>query len=243
MATKATWTRMLVNQWDFSGVSNSLETSVNVVREDVTTFQSTAKQFVAIGPEGSIAQQGYVTAGNANTFEYELTDAINDTDALYVAALYGTDVAKCAAYVARATNADGMSIKAASDKVLTLSGSWGEGVGIARGLRMFSGTISATGGQTYIDMGAAGGAGGLAWLFIQAITGTATNATITVQSDDNTGFATPATEGTFTFSAVGGQEIALSGAVDRYVRLNATSLGGATNYTVVGVIALSGITY
>ena len=69
------------------------------------------------------------------------------------------------------------------------------------------------------------------------------NATITVQSDDNTGFATPATEGTFTFSAVGGQEIALSGAVDRYVRLNATSLGGATNYTVVGVIALSGITY
>ena len=243
MATKATWTRLLVDQWDFSSVSNSLETSVNVQREDVTTFQSTAKQFVAIGAEGGIAQAGYLTTFAANSFEQEITEAINNTESLYVAALYGTDTAKCPAYVARGANADGMTIKAASDKVLTLSGSWGEGSGICRGYRMFSGTISATGGQTYIDMGAAGSAGGLAWLFIQAITGTATNATITVQSDDNTGFATPATEGTFTFSAVGGQEIALSGAVDRYVRLNATSLGGATNYTVVGVIALSGITY
>ncbi len=243
MATKSTYTRVLVNQWDFSGVSNSLETAINVVREDVTTFQSTAKQFVAIGPEGGITQAGYVTTADADSFELELTDAINDTDSLYVAALYGTDVAKCPAYVARATNADGMTIKAASDKVLTLSGSWGEGVGIVRGYRMASATISGTGAQTYIDMGAVGSAGGLAWLFVQAITGTATNATITVQSDDNTGFATPATEGTFTFSAEGAYEVALSGTIDRYVRINCTSLGGATDFTVVAVIAVSGITY
>jgi hypothetical protein len=78
---------------------------------------------------------------------------------------------------------------------------------------------------------------------VQTITGTATNASIVLQSDDNTGFSTPGTECTFTFSAVGGYEQAISGTVDRYVRLNCSSMGGATSFVVVCVAAVSGVTY
>ncbi|WP_230685363.1 hypothetical protein, partial [Streptococcus pneumoniae] len=84
--------------------------------------------------------------------------------------------------------------------LITANGSWFDGTGIKRGLQVYRGTISATGTTTYIDTGAVGSAGGYAWIWITAVTGTATNATILIQSDDNTGFSSPATEATFTFS-------------------------------------------
>ena len=56
-----------------------------------------------------------------------------------------------------------------------------------------------------------GSDGGTAYLFVTTITGTATNATITVQSDDNTSFTSPATEGTFTFSDEGVYVVTMTG--------------------------------
>lgn len=245
-AVKATYTRLLVNQWDFSGVSNSLEVALENAREDVTTFQATGKEFLATDTSGTISQQGYFADAAAGEFEQEIQDSIDDTDTLYVAALFGTNTEACPAYVARATNTSGMTLAAQTPGVITVSGEWFQGTGIQRGLRVWTGTFSATGAQTspaYIDLGSAGAAGGNAWLFVQTITGSATNATITLESDDNTGFTSAATECTFTFSAVGAQEQALSGAIDRYLRLNCTSKGGATSFVVVCVAAVSGVTY
>ena len=59
--------------------------------------------------------------------------------------------------------------------------------------------ISATGAQTspgYIDLGAAGAAGGTAWIWVRAVTGTATNAAIVLQSSTATGFGSPTTRAT-----------------------------------------------
>ena len=67
-------------------------------------------------------------------------------------------------------------------------------------------------------------------MHVSAIGGTATSATIDVESSiDNLSFAS---EGTFTFSAVGGFTLALSGTVNRYLRINLTSMGGATSITL-----------
>jgi len=132
------------------------------------------------------------------------------------------------------------------DGALAVNGGWNGGSGIKRGLRVWSGTFSATGAQStpaYIDIGAAGTAGGFAYLHIQAITGAATDAVILVESDTATNFASAATEATFTFSAVGAQEQAMAGTVNRYIRLNCTDLGGATNFTVVAIACVSGVTY
>jgi hypothetical protein len=246
MAVKAKYTRLLVNQWDFSDVSNALDVSFALDKQDVTTFQADGKQYLVMGAEGTITQKGYLTGVAANYFEKEIFESVKDAESLTVAALFGTDTAACPAYVAPGCNTDGFGIQAPAAGVITLNGQWGSGSGILRGLRVWSGTFSATGAQTtpgYIDLGGAGSAGGKAWLFVQTITGAATNATITLQSDDATDFVGAATEGTFTFSAVGAYEITLSGAVDRYVRLNCTSKGGATSFVVVGIVAVDGVTY
>jgi hypothetical protein len=252
MAHKGKYTRLLMGSstyaYDFSGVSNSLETSFGVDMIEDTTFQATAKSEMAGDPSATITQNGYAvrSATEAENFEKHLTDAIESTTSLTVAALYMTDLDACPAYVARATNAKSMKISGKTGGLVTIQGDWPQGTGIVRGVRVWSGTISATGAQTtpgYIDLGAVGTAGGYAWLFVRAITGTATSADVLLQSDDNTGFATPATEGTFTFSTTGVVEVALSGTVDRYVRLSTSDMGGATNFTVTAIVAVSGVTY
>lgn len=245
-AVNSRYTRLLVNEFDFSGVSNSLEVALEVAREDTTCFQDTAKVFTVTDTSGTITQQGYFQNAAAGEFEQEIQESIANAESLYVAALFGTNADGCPAYVARATNTGNFNIAAQTPGVITVGGEWFQGTGIRRGLRVWSGTFSATGAQTtpgYIDLGAAGSAGGSAWLFVQTITGTATNATITLQSDSSNAFGAAATECTFTFSAVGAQEQDLSGTVNRYIRLNCTSKGGATSFVVVCVAAVSGITY
>lgn len=248
MPVKSKYTRILVGSngaggaWDFSGVSNSLSVELASERLEDTTFQASGRTFLAGDTDGTISQEGYYDNSGANTFEQEIAESVANSELLYVAALFGTDTAACAAYVAPQTSTDNMAIAAPVSELITVSGSWGSGTGIRRGLRLATATISATGAQTHIDLGVAGSTGGAAWLFVTAVTGTATSATATVQSSSTVDFGSPATEGTFTFSGKGTYAIALSGAIDRYVRLNVTSMGGATNFTVTAIIAVNGVT-
>lgn len=251
MPVKAKYTRLLMGSdgaggaWDFSGVSNSLETSVAIDALEDTGFQADAKTFVAGDPAGDIKQAGYFHDTDPGSLEEELANAIDDEALLYVAAIYGTHAAAPAApvaYVAPQTNAANMTLGTKVGALITLSGSWGGGTGLLRGVQIYRGTLSATGAQSYIDLGAAGSNGGTAYLFVTLVTGTATNATCTIQSDDNTDFSSPATEGTFTFSDEGCYAIALTGTIDRYVRLNCTSKGGATSFAVVAIIVVTGVT-
>lgn len=254
MAIKGKYTRLLVGSateaWEFTGVSNSLEVAIQNERLDTTAFQESGKTSIAGNNTGTITQAGYFNDVVAGEMEKEIYEAIAGTETLFVGALFGTGTDACPAYVARSTNASGLTLSADVSGLITLQGEWFAGTGIRRGVRVWGGTFSATGAQAtpaYIDLGAApaGGATGTAWLWVTTVTGTATSATITVQGDDNTGFSTPTTLGTFTFSSASGraQEIALSGTIDRYLRLNCTSKGGATSFAVVGVVAVTGSTY
>jgi hypothetical protein len=252
MPIKSTYSRLLVGTsgaggaWDFSSVSNSMEVSLQGNNLEDTRFQDTARTYVVGDVTGNITQNGYYDNTGANTFEQEIAESIANAETLYVAALLGTTSTPVVAYVSQQTNTENMAISTPVAELVTLNGSWGAGTGICRGLQVWGGTFSATGAQTgpgYVDFGAAGSAGGKAWLFVTTVTGTATNATITVESDDNTSFTSAATEGTFTFSGVGCYPITLSGTVDRYIRLNCTSKGGATSFVVRAICAISGITY
>lgn len=247
MAIKATKTRLLLgtsaDAWDFSGVSNSLEVSLTGEKIENTRFQDTAKTFTTGDVSGSISQAGYFDSTGADTFEQEMADITANGTLCYVGCIYGTDQAIPIAYVAPSTNVESMKISAPIGGLITLEGSWFDGMGIKRGLQVYRGTISATGGGAYIDTGAVGSAGGFAWIWITTVTGTATSAAINLESDDNTGFSSAANEGTFTFSGTKAIEVTLSGTVDRYLRLNTTSLGGATSFLVTVVAAVSGVTY
>lgn len=245
MAVRGRWTRLLVNQYDFSGVSNSLEVALNVEREDATVFQSTAVESVAVMTSGTITQNGYLTDVVAGTFEATMQNALANNTPLYVGALFGTDADPCPGYVARLTDISGLTISSPADGLMTVQGEWTQGSGILRGYRIYSGSVTATGVTSpVIDMGGEGSAGGRAWLFVQSITGSATNATISViTSQVSNNWNSPTSEGTFTFSAVGGYELALNVSVFRYMRLNVTSLGGSTGLQFAVVAAVSGVTY
>ena len=63
MATKGTYTRILVDEYDFSGVNNSVEVAVSSEQFDVTAFQDTGNVFLTGVAGGTITQQGYFDGG------------------------------------------------------------------------------------------------------------------------------------------------------------------------------------
>lgn len=246
MAIKSIYTRFLVGgtgeAFDFSSQSNSLNVSTTSDKLEDTRFQDTARSFVQGDTEGAIEVSGYFDNGGATYIEQEFAEMVANSESVYAAAIFGTNATACPSYVAAGANVDNLKLASQVGNLITLNGSLTAGTGLQRGLMVYRGTISATGTTTYIDLGAAGSSGGKAWLWVTAITGTATNAAIVLQSDDNTGFTTPATECTFTFSAKGGYQQTLSGVIDRYLRLSTTGMGGATNFSVVVVASVTGIT-
>jgi hypothetical protein len=247
MSVKAIYSEFFIGgtaqAFQFSSKTNSMNVNVANDKLESTCFQDTAKTYVTGDTTASIDIAGYFSDAAAGDLEQEFYEMVENSESLYAAALGQTSTAACPAYVGTASELDEFSVKSQTGNLITVSGKFSANQLFVRGLRVHQGTISATGTTTYIDLGAAGSAGGYAWLWVTSKTGTITSATVVLQSDDNTGFSSAATEGTFTFSALGAYQIALSGAVDRYVRLNVTSKGGATNFYIMCVAAVSGVTY
>lgn len=129
------------------------------------------------------------------------------------------------------------------DNLIAIQGTWVNTDSICAGYIVANEqSYSSTGAKTGIDFGSLTTTGGKAILIISSITGTATNAQIKLQSDDNDSFSSASDEGTFTFSAVGVYELTLSGTVDRYIRPNVVTLGGATSFVATILVGLNGVT-
>lgn len=235
-------TTILVDEWNLSGHSNQVTLQLNNDRIDVTPFESD-DVFIQNPAAATLQHNGYLSqAAPAGGLEEAIYSRLGSSEG-YVAVLLGTNTVGCATYVLPRNGAQNLQVQAPVKNVITVQGAWGAGTGVVRGRRVFSGTINATGAKPGVDFTAAGTAGGHAYLFVQAIAGTATDAEIDVESDTDSGFGTAASEGTFTFSAVGVYAIALSGTVNRHIRINTTSLGGATSFDVYAVVAIDGVTY
>lgn len=243
-AVSARYTRILVDEFDFSGDSNSVILAGNVGVLDTTAFQTVSMTSIPGNlQDASIQHGGYYAGAGAGELEYELNQRLGSNTTAYVAALFGTNTAACPSYVTVASWARQMDINMPLDGIITLSGVWPASGGFRRGLRLRASAtaISATGADTAYDFGAAGSNGGHAFLFVQSITGSATNATIDVESATTEGGAY-SSEGTFTFSAVGVQTLTMSGTVNRWLRINTTDLGGATDFSVVCIACVTGVT-
>ena len=240
MATKAVDTHVLINEFEMSTQSTGLTIESSVDSEDSTTFQATGAAFTMKLPSPKISLNGYFTGVGASYLEGELQSLIG-TQTSIVAGLLGTATAACPGYAIPSAAPDAMKVDAPVNGLITIEGGF-VGSRMYRGIRIAHLTISATGAQTGVDLGAQGTAGGNVFMFITAITGTATNADIDIESDDNAGFTSAAVEATHTFSAVGATQVSMSGTIDRYVRLNVTDLGGATDFDVVAICCVDGVT-
>ena len=248
MATiKACYTRVIVGGVDLSGDTNTVGVTVQGRNLEYGVLQDCNTKRIQLPPQGSIEHNGYYTGPAAGTIEHTMHTYLASTSGVHVATIFDTNATTPFAYVQDVAYNSRLNIGAQVGQLITVAGNWptltGSSNQLIRGYQAYGGTLSGTGGQTGIDFGAAGTAGGRAYVFVTNITGSATNATINIESDTDNGFGTAASEGTATFSAVGCQEVALSGTVNRYVRINVTSLGGATDFTVYAIVALSGQTY
>ena len=236
-------TRVLVGGYLLSSQTNSVAVQTTSDKQDTTPFEATAKESVVLSPDGNVDIGGYMTFDTANgaTFEKRLHTSITTADTVGIV-LYNTALAGSPAYVLPSAYTDNMQIQSPVAGVMTVSGSYTSEVGLRRGVCVYSGTISATGTTTAIDLGAAGSAGGYAYLFVTTETGTGTSADIDIESATTQG-GTYSSEGTFTFNGIGASVVNLSGTVNRWIRLNCTDLGGATSWFVTCIACVSGVTY
>ncbi len=232
--------RILVDQWDFSGDTVGVKVTRGAKVLTPNVLQSPAAINIPGSPTGKIEQAGYWNGIGAGTIEYEIEQRLGTETPVLVSVLLDTTAMGNPAYVLQSAWGDSMDLDAPIDNMLTLNANW-QG-NMWRGLSIAHATIASVAAQAGIDFGAAGAAGGWALMHVRAITGTATNATFTVQSSTVVGFSSPVTHGTFTISALGAQMLTFAGAVGRYVRLNCTSLGGATSLAVTVSAGVSGVT-
>lgn len=246
--TKGRWSRLWVDDFDMSTRTASTEVNTSIGTEEVTTYQATAKEFITTDPESSIKVTGYVTSLAADTggWEQELYDRFAALNVTQVGVMYAdsaTGDAGMPVYVLPLTSADQMKITAPATGVLGIEGNFMAGdTGLKRGVCLWYGAITGTGNKTAYDIGAAGSAGGDVYVWVFSITGTATNASVKVQSATTEG-GSYADEATVTFSATGAAtSAAMSGTVNRWLRVNIASLGGATGFSIAVVATVDGVT-
>lgn len=245
MATKGSECKILVDQFDFSTQSSGFSLSIDNKVLDYATLQATGMSRIPGLGMASIEHNGYHSAPAAGQLEYELNARLGSSSAITVAAILGTSLTLPIAYVLNTTFNQQLKYKAAVENILTVDGMWpNKSDKLCRGYQVANQTVSATGALSTCDFGAAAsGAGSKSWLFIQAKTGTITSATVTVQSSAASNFSSPTTHGTHTFSGLGVTEVDLTGTLGRYTRMNVTSLGGSTDFYLLGVIASIGQTF
>lgn len=247
MTVKGCRTRILVGGVDLSGDTNTVGVNIQGRTLDYGVLQDCDVRRLALSPQGVIEHNGYYTGPAAGKLEAELYTYLGNTAGVHVATIYDTAGAIPFAYVQDMAYNQRLAIAAQTGQLITVAGNWptlkGSGARLTRGYQVFGGAVTATGAVTGIDMGAAGAAGGKLYVFVTSITGTATNASVKLQSDSNSDHSTTADEGTATFSAVGCQEVDLSGTVNQYLRMNVVGLGGATGFTFYAIACINGVTY
>jgi len=239
--TKGTNASLFVDEFKFDSATAKLTVDINVGEGSAMSLASTGEEYAALLGTMRIMQDGYVQGFNADEFEAELYDRLGVTGVV-VSALFGTQNTACPAYIIPDAFDTKMEFAAPIKDVMTLNGEWAASDDCYRGIRIVDQvTISATGAEDAIDLETAGSNGGLFVVHVTAITGSATDAMVKLQSASTEG-GSYSDEATVTFSDVGGFTAVVSDAVDRWVRLNCTSLGGATSFVVTAIACVDGVT-
>ena len=241
MPIRATNSLLLIDNVDFTPQTTSWSVTAQAQGLDCTNLASSAMTYTPGLPGGKIEHKGFYTGKGAGYLEYELRTRVAAGGAAVVTVLPDTTATPLPAYTLTGSYDESLKVDApAPNQLITVNGSWMTNE-LRRGWRIFSGTVSGTGAQAAIDFGSAGSSGGVFALHVTGIAGSATNATISVQSATTSG-GSYTTRATITLSATGGYTATIAGTIDRYVRLSVSSLGGATSITVQAIVAVTNVT-
>jgi hypothetical protein len=245
MPVKACQTKILVDQFDFSGDTNGVSIDAQVKQIEYAVLQSCQQLRIPGNPSASFEHNGYWSGPGAGALEYELNARLGIEAQCKAGIVLDTGAAIPVAYVLNSTYNQQLKYMAPIEGLLQINGMWPAGNDkMVRGYQVHYGLVNATGALSTVDFGAAAtAAGSKAFLFVQAKVGTITAGAVKVQSSAASNFSSPTDRGTFTFSGLGAFEVDLSGTLGRYVRMNVTDLGGATSFTILGVVCSFGKTF
>ena len=243
MSVSAALVKLLIDQWDFSGDNNSVSGEITVPDLDETTFQATALLKQPGLPSATIQHAGYFSGPGAGTIEKELYDRIGTATPVQLGVMLHSSLVNSPMYISRAAWGQQLRIQAPAKELITLEGQWPGMLALKRGLKIFDGTLSATGAQTSREFSAGGTAGGDAYIWVKTITGGTTGISVRIEHATTEGgaYSTLATFANFT--AVGAYTVSLgTGTVNRWLRVNVVGLGGATSFVCVVAAAVNGRT-
>ncbi|TXH41095.1 MAG: hypothetical protein E6Q97_38345 [Desulfurellales bacterium] len=235
---------MLIDEFDFSTdmMGGSLNMPVEMVETPALQMSALGKLPLMAGM-AKLEFSGYYSGYDAGDIHRELSDRIHAGTLSYAATLFDTTALGNPANVLVSAWQDNAKINLAAKNLITLDGSF-----TANPLRSgytIANQLMTAAAQTGVDMGAAGANGCTAYLFVRAITGSPTAITVQLQGSTVVGFSSPVTLGTWTgFSTVGCKvlTVAPGTTIQRYLRLNVTALGGATNFTACAIVCVPGVT-
>jgi hypothetical protein len=233
--------RLLIDEFDFSMDTSGLTLGLNVAAIDAPTLQMSALQRLAGMSGAKLEHNGYYTGPEVGDLERELTVRLGSQTPVTVLVLLDTRTVGNPAYILPATWGEQLTIEAPLSELLTVSGAWGE-MPAQRGIVLLDGEVAATGAGAVVTLPAGSLAGGVAWLVVRSIDGAAVDASVLLQSDDAAGMSSPVNLGSFEFSAAGVYTLAIGAAVERYVRVQITDLGGADGFTATVVLCVNSVT-
>jgi hypothetical protein len=249
MAVLAKYSRVLVDGFDLSTLTGGIALAIQVGQLEHATLQGNGVEVVAGDSNATLTHRGLYQGQQAGKLSKVLTDRLGTTQPCYVTAVFDTNGASPSSFHIETAWGNQLNYDAEIAALLALEGAWTQGQRAYNGYELFRGLISGVGAKPSIDLVTPGTLGGVAFFHVYQVTGTAANAAVTVQCDDNTSFTTPTTLGTFTFSGnstTGLQAAKVSlgaGAVDRHLRINASALGGATSFALAAYGCINGLTY
>ncbi len=244
-AVKGKWTRVLIGRRDASGAMASVEIRAAITTEDTTTFQATAREYTTTGIESTIDVDGYITGLTIADPERTIQARFGTTLMDHIGVLLqedGITELGMPIYVLPMSEPDSYAISTPVAGIMAINASFSQRVTpMRRGLLLFRGAVTSTGVKGAIDFPAGGVAGGDVWLWVQDYDTKPTDAVITISSAPNEG-GTFANEATLTFSDTGSYYAAMTGAIDKRLRVSVTNLGGATSLTFVIAVGINGVT-
>lgn len=226
--------RLFVGGVDLSGSSNKLEFTDQAEEKEVTNWKSgKAKEFLAGLSYPQLAAEGFWEAGDDSLPDDAFWAARRQIEPWSASADSTVDLASGSdMYLTRALRGSYKFLGAVGDTApwaISAVGSWP----MAKGACMHAAGVprTATGNGTGYQLGAVPSTKSMyVNLHVLSVADAAATLTVTVESDDNSGFSSATTRGTFSAaSAIGGQSLRIAGPVtDDYWRIVYTIAGGSS---------------
>lgn len=251
MGVPARKVRLLIDEFDFSTDTGGVTVQLTDEALDGTGLQMEGALYVPGYPSANVEHKGFYTGPQVGRLEAELDARLGSEEPVTVAVLLDTRRVGNPAYVLEGTWGEQLTPEAPIKDLITLNGKWAA-MPVRRGLVLLDGPVTATGAGTTVDFGAAqpeggaGAAGARLFVLLRAVTGAVAplmeDAALLVECDSAANMGSPTTLGTVTLDGVGVYAAEFAGAVERYVRVRVTSLGGATAFTAACVLCVDGVT-